>query len=252
MKTPPFIIACIIQKIDTYSAKPEDQFVARDSTFEEYDKKRFGELQSWDIGRLLAPEGISKDPTIITDGAFMVLAVKQVINRRIIVCLNGRPLPGYSSSKVIPKVNFLETWNRNIDVLDILSVFSPRLADLLEEKMEVLYDIGALIFLTTFGSQNENADTLRPLDIIVAHNIVIKVDNFYPGFSFLLYDGKQFGRDLRKVDNIAENKSKIGKYKMVIFQPFLLSTFFICRKDAGETNWALLVHATVSRVHQCR
>lgn len=196
--------------MDTYSANPEGEYIAKNPTFEDFDKKRFKELFSWDIGRLLAPEGTNKDPTIVTDGVFMVLAVTPVNNRHIIVCLNGRPFPGYPSSKVIEKHNLLAIWNGSIDALNVLADSSPGMAEWLEEKFEILYDLGALIFLTAFGSHNQVAATLRPLDIIVAHNIVIKVDAYFSGFSYLVYDGKQFGRDLRKVDNLAEKKTKIG------------------------------------------
>lgn len=193
--------------------KPQAKYLAKEATFEAFDQQRVKELVAWDCGQLLTPRAQPLPNSLFqhrTDGAFVVLAVERMANdregrdRTVIVCLNGRPVPGYPCSRLLNKQLLTERWR------ELKASHEGAFARFLSNYLGAadfgrLYDSGSLTFLNAFG-EHATMD-LRPLDVVVVHGILIKRDNLFGDYSYLVYKGGSYGRALKKADA----ESPLGK-----------------------------------------
>ncbi len=201
------------QLFDPFVKKPAAKYLAKEATFEAFDQQRVKELVAWDCGQLLTPRAQPLPNSLLqhrTDGAFVVLAVERMANdregrdRTVIVCLNGRPVPGYPCSRLLNKQLLTERWR------ELKASHEGAFARFLSNYLGAadfgrLYDSGSLTFLNAFG-EHATVD-LRPLDVVVVHGILIKRDNLFGDYSYLVYKGGSYGRALKKADA----ESPLGK-----------------------------------------
>ena len=201
------------QLFDPFVKKPQAKYLAKEATFEAFDQQRVKELVAWDCGQLLSPRAQPLPNSLLqhrTDGAFVVLAVERMANdregrdRTVIVCLNGRPVPGYPCSRLLNKQLLTERWR------ELKASHEGAFARFLSNYLGAadfgrLYDSGSLTFLNAFG-EHATMD-LRPLDVVVVHGILIKRDNLFGDYSYLVYKGGSYGRALKKADA----ESPLGK-----------------------------------------
>ena len=140
---------------------------------------------------------------VTINGAFQVIAIEErrEDNGVILAVWNGAPLADYPPARLFK----LEE-----------DQFGDQLRKIIIERhhytrydLEDLYNDNKLMFICAYGSMAIAARTLKPMDIFVAYNILVKPDENFPGyFSYVLYHGDAFGRIIRP----CSNESLMGWY----------------------------------------
>lgn len=168
-------------------------------TLVDSDKEKVKSLSEWNASYLLSREIYDshyKD-YILCDTVFQVLCSVIFEKRVVLVCWNGNPFTNYPCYQSITVEQILDTLSR----CRSRHIYT-------EDFIRHIHNENQLIFISIFGIHRTVAITLKPLDTIIAYNLLIKSDKFYYGrFSYIMYDGILFGRTLR----VAAYNSEIGK-----------------------------------------
>ena len=181
-------------------------YLSKNPTFVPSDLKRVETLTKWNIMKLLRPQvrTVSGRDFAVVDAAFMVLLAEKGEKGVTLICWNGMPIADYRATPTFQRSHVLESLyeiKRRNSALDNYTI-----AD-----FALLFDTKRLFFIFAPGYQ---AIKLKPLDIIVACNLLIRPDNLYPGYySYLLQSGDSFGKALR----ICQPKSMICMCLICLF-----------------------------------
>lgn len=155
----------------------------------------------------------------LVDTAFQVLCKFKYDNRIILACWNGCPFEDYPCMQLIKVRQIIDTLNGSESKPNVYS----------EEFIRKIYDQHGIVFISVYGIHRVVATALKPLDFIVVYNLLIKSDNFYYAkHSFIVFDGLNYGRCIRLVDENSElGKFNLAKKKNLNFNLYLFFGLFI-------------------------
>lgn len=126
----------------------------------------------------------------LQSAVFQVLCTLNHENRIILACWNGNPFDEYPCMQLIKVQQIIDTLN---------AVTKQHVYN--ENYIRKLYDEYKITFISVYGLHRVVALTLKPLDIIIVYNLLIKYDRFNYGMhSYIMYDGLYYGRCIRTPD----------------------------------------------------